>query len=72
MNEKQLKEKRNELQSKMEEILNKAKIENRAMNDEEIKNFDDVEKEIKNIDATLDRCDKLTKWNAPKEKEKKN
>lgn len=61
MNEKQLKEKRNELQSKMEEILNKAKIENRAMNDEEIKNFDDVEKEIKNIDATLDRCDKINK-----------
>lgn len=66
MNEKQLKEKRNELQSKMEEILNKAKIENRAMNDEEIKNFDDVEKEIKNIDATLDRCDKINKMECKK------
>lgn len=66
MNEKQLKEKRNELQSKMEEILNKAKIENRAMNDEEIKNFDDVEKEIKNIDATLDRCDKINKMECTK------
>lgn len=59
MNEKKLKEKRNELQTKMEEILNKAKIENRAMNDEEIKSFDDVEKEIKNIDATLERCSKI-------------
>ena len=59
MNEKELKEKRNELQVKMEEILNKAKIENRAMNDEEIKSFDDVEKEIKNIDATLERCNKI-------------
>ena len=59
MNEKELKEKRNELQVKMEEILNKAKIENRAMNDEEIKSFDDVEKEIKNIDATLERCSKI-------------
>lgn len=66
MNEKKLKEKRNELQSKMEEILNKAKIENRAMNDEEIKNFDDVEKEIKNIDATLDRCDKINKMECTK------
>lgn len=61
MNEKELKEKRNELQAKMEEILNKAKIENRAMNDEEIKSFDDVEKEIKNIDATLERCGKINK-----------
>ena len=49
MNEKELMEKRNDLQAKMEEILNKAKVENRAMNDEEIKNFDNVEKEIKNI-----------------------
>lgn len=39
MNEKELMEKRNELQSKMEEILNKAKVENRAMNDDEIKSF---------------------------------
>ena len=34
MNEKELMEKRNELQSEMEEILNKAKVENRAMNEE--------------------------------------
>ena len=66
MNEKELKEKRNELQVKMEEILNKAKIENRAMNDEEIKSFDDVEKEIKNIDATLERCNKINEMECKK------
>ena len=59
MNEKELIEKRNDLQAKMEEILNKAKIENRAMNDDEIKSFDNVEKEIKNIDATLERNKKV-------------
>ena len=57
MNEKELMEKRNDLQAKMEEILNKAKVENRAMNDEEIKSFDDVEKEIKNIEKKLSRLD---------------
>lgn len=66
MNEKELIEKRNELQSKMEEILNKAKVENRAMNDEEIKNFDNVEKEIKNIDATLERSKKINEMECKK------
>ena len=66
MNEKELIEKRNDLQSKMEEILNKAKIENRAMNDDEIKNFDDVEKEIKNIDATLERNKKINEMECTK------
>lgn len=61
MNEKELKEKRNELQDKMEEILNLAKTENRAMNEEEIKNFDDMEKEITNIDATLERKGRVSK-----------
>ena len=55
MNEKALKEKRNELQDKMEGIVNLAKTEERAMNEEEIKNFDEMEKEIKNIDETLKR-----------------
>lgn len=55
MNEKELKEKRNELQDRMEGILKLAQTENRAMNEEEIKDFDEMEKEIKNIDATLAR-----------------
>lgn len=66
MNEKELIEKRNDLQAKMEEILNKAKIENRAMNDDEIKSFDNVEKEIKNIDATLERKKKVNEMECTK------
>ena len=71
MNEKELIEKRNDLQAKMEGILNKAKIENREMNDEEIKNFDDTEKEIKNIDATLERMAKMNKMENKKVEDKK-
>lgn len=71
MNEKELIEKRNDLQSKMEGILNKAKIENREMNEEEIKNFDDTEKEIKNIDATLERMEKMNKMENKKVEYKK-
>ena len=55
----------------MEGILNKAKIENREMNEEEIKNFDDTEKEIKNIDATLERMDKISKMENKKVEDKK-
>lgn len=72
MEEKKLIEKRNDLQAKMEEILNKAKIENRAMNDEEIKNFDETEKEIKNIDATIERKEKLNKMENTKVEDKQN
>ena len=61
MNEKELKEKRNELQDKMEGILKLAQTENRAMNEEEIKDFDEMEKEIKNIDATLARSATIKK-----------
>lgn len=61
MNEKELKEKRNELQDKMEGILKLAQTENRAMNEEEIKDFDEMEKEIKNIDATLARSTTIKK-----------
>lgn len=71
MEEKKLIEKRNDLQAKMEEILNKAKIENRQMNDEEIKDFDDTEKEIKNIDATLERIEKMNKMENVKVEDKK-
>ena len=71
MNEKELIEKRNDLQSKMEGILNTAKDENREMNEEEIKNFDDTEKEIKNIDATLERMAKINKMENKKVEDKK-
>ena len=71
MNEKELIEKRNDLQSKMEGILNTAKVENREMNEEEIKNFDNTEKEIKNIDATLERMAKMNKMENKKVEDKK-
>ena len=71
MNEKELIEKRNDLQEKMEGILNVAKSENRAMNEEEIKNFDEIEKEIKNIDATLERKEKMDKMETKKIEDKK-
>lgn len=71
MNEKELIEKRNDLQEKMEGILNVAKSENRAMNEEEIKNFDEIEKEIKNIDATLERKEKMDKMETKKVEDKK-
>ena len=71
MKEKELIEKRNDLQGKLEGILNKAKEESRQMNEEEIKNFDETEKEIKNIDATLDRMEKMNKMENRKIEDKK-
>lgn len=71
MNEKELIEKRNDLQEKMEKILNTAKVENRAMNEDEIKNFDKIEEEIKNIDATLERKEKMDKMETKKIEDKK-
>jgi len=61
MNEKEMLEKRNELQDKLENLVNLVKIENRAMNENEVANFDEIEIEIKNIDATLARKEKLEK-----------
>lgn len=72
MNEKGLRERRNELQDKMEGIVNLAKKEERAMNEDEIKNFDEMEKEIKNIDETLKRgelVDKMEKKEVVDKKE---
>lgn len=61
MNEKELLEKRQDLKDKMEGILNTAKAENRAMNEKEITDFDETEKSIKDIDATLERMEKVNK-----------
>ena len=59
MNEKELLEKRQDLKEKMEGNLNTAKIENRAMNEQEVVDFDEAEKSIKNIDETLKRMEKV-------------
>ena len=69
MKEKELIEKRNDLQTKMEEIVNTAKNENRTLMEEEIQKFDEMEKEIKNIDATLERKEKINKMECKKVKE---
>ena len=69
MNEKELIEKRNELQEEMTKILNSAKAEKRVMNEEEVSRFDAAEKEIKDIDATLEREEKLNKMEVKKVKE---
>ena len=59
MNEKALLEQRQDLHDEMEAILNTAKAENRAMNENEVAKFDELEKSIKNIDETLKRKEKL-------------
>lgn len=59
MNEKELLERRQDLKDKMEGILNTAKAENRVMNEDEVKDFDEAEKSIKDIDSTLERMEKV-------------
>lgn len=54
-NLKALIEKRADLQAELEGLLNSADAEQRAMNDEEVAKFDAAEKEIKDIDATIER-----------------
>lgn len=51
---KTLEEKRAELVEQMESFVAKAKEEKRAMSEEEQKQFDEAEKQIKDIDATID------------------
>ncbi|MBR5306077.1 MAG: phage major capsid protein [Oscillospiraceae bacterium] len=55
---KKLIEKRAELQDEMDVLLNKAETENRAMTDEEVKRFDEIEAEINAIDVTIAKKDK--------------
>lgn len=50
---KKLKEKRLLLQSEMEKLISNADSENRALSDEESKRFDEIEKEIQDIDRTI-------------------
>ena len=58
MNIKGLEEKRIDLKGQMEALLDNAKNEERAMTSEEINKFDELETEIKNIDATIEREEK--------------
>ena len=61
MNIKGLEEQRNDLKSQMMSLLETAKAEERAMADEEVAKFDELENEIKNIDATIEREEKVNK-----------
>lgn len=54
-------EKREDLKSEMQELLSKAEKEQRALTNEEIEKFDNAEKEIKNIDETLQREEQKNK-----------
>ena len=58
MNIKGLEEKRNDLKEQMKTMLDTAKAEERAMTSEEIDKFDELEKEIVNIDKTIEREEK--------------
>lgn len=59
MNRKGLEEKRNDLTSQMTALVDTAKAEERAMSEDEVAKFDEMEKEIKNIDATIEREEKI-------------
>ena len=54
-------EKREELKEEMQTLLDTAQKETRALTDDEIKKFDECEKEIKNIDLTLEREEQRNK-----------
>ena len=68
MNKKGLEEKRDDLRQEMTDILNNSKKENRVMSEEEVARFDEIEKEINSIDATLERENKIEKMEEKSEK----
>lgn len=58
---KKLMEQRADLQAEMEALLNTAKTEERAMTEEEISKFDELEKKINVIDGTIEREERARK-----------
>lgn len=61
MNLKALMEKREELQGVMDALVSTADTEERAMTEEETEKFDKAEKEIRAIDETISRADRVRK-----------
>ena len=61
MNEKMLSEKRNEKYAKMESILNCAKEEERPVTEEEAQEFEQLEKDVNEIDNTISLNEKFNK-----------
>lgn len=58
MNRKGLEERKNDLKGQMSALLETAKVEKREMTDKEKSMFDDLEREIKEINETIKREDK--------------
>lgn len=69
-NLKELEEKRADLVEKANNLLGKAKTEKRAFTDEETQEFENVEKEIKNIDKTLEAEERARSFEIEKGKKK--
>jgi HK97 family phage major capsid protein len=63
---KELTEQRADLQEEMQALLDKVKAETRAMTDEEQAKFDELEKQIRAIDATIEAEERAAKLNKPK------
>lgn len=72
MNKKGLEEKRNDLRQEMTDILNNSKKENRVMSEEEVARFDEIEKEINSIDATLEMENKIEKMEESQKRQRMN
>ncbi len=65
---KKLIEKRAQLKAQLQAMLDKAKTEERAFSEEETKEFDRIESEIKSLDATIkaeERAKGLADFHAP-------
>ena len=69
MNEKELIESRNSKVEEMEAIVNLAKAENRVITDEETVKFENLEKEIKDIDNTISLNERMIKMDLKEVKE---
>lgn len=70
--EKELEERRNDLIADMEAIVNKADEETRALNAEEVQKYNDLKKEIDEIDETLKIKEEARTLVTRKTKEKKD
>lgn len=71
MNLKYLSEQRSENQEKMQQILDTAKLEKRALSEEEIEKFNTLKKLIEEIDATIKAEDEARKMEMEDKKEEK-
>lgn len=72
MNLKALMEKREELQVVMDALVSAADTEERAMTEEETEKFDKAEKEIRAIDETISRADRVREFEKPEQRAEEN